>query len=86
MIYEVSFTKSANKEVSKLPQNVQVRVFKAIYSLVNNPRLGNVRLMVGSNSWRLRVGDYRIVYDIEDKLLKILIIKIGPRKDVYRKR
>lgn len=82
--YEIEFVKSAQKELSKLPQHISLRIAKAIYKLSVDPRKGNVRPMVGSTSWRLRVGDYRVVYDIVDKRLTVLVIRIRHRKDVYR--
>jgi mRNA interferase RelE/StbE len=82
--YAVEFTKSAQKELNKLPKNISVRLAKAIAKLAENPRLGKVRPMVGVKSWRLRVEDYRIIYDISDKKLIILIIRVRHRKDVYR--
>lgn len=82
--YEVEFKSSALKELKKLPKRISIRIFNAIDKLSINPRAGNTRPMVGSMSWRLRVGDYRIVYDINDKKIVILIIKVGHRKDIYK--
>ncbi len=84
-IYAVEFTKSAQKELAKLPRQTAKRIVKAIYKLSDNPRKGNVRPMVGSKAWRLKVGDYRVIYDIYDKKLIVLIIKVGHRRDIYRK-
>lgn len=58
---------------------------RAILGLASNPRSGNVRPMVGMTAWRLRVGEYRVIYDISDKKLTVLVLKIGARKDIYRK-
>ncbi len=82
--YEVEFVKSAQKELNKLPPQIRLLIAKAIYELSSDPRRGNVRPMVGTKSWRLRVGDYRVVYDISDKKLTILIIRVRHRKEVYR--
>lgn len=82
--YEVEFVKSTQKELKKLPPGISLRIVKAIYSLSKNPRKGNVRPMVGTKSWRLRVGDYRVIYDIQDNRLVILIIRIRHRKEVYK--
>jgi mRNA interferase RelE/StbE len=84
MTYEVEFTKSAQKELKKLPKKVSLRIAKAILKLSENPRAAKVRPMVGVRSWRLRVGEYRVIYDISDKKLSILIIRVRHRKDVYR--
>lgn len=82
--YAVEFTKSAQKELRKLTPQVSRRLAQAIYSLQEDPRKGNVRPMVGTTSWRLRVGDYRVVYDISDGKLTILVIRIAHRRDVYK--
>jgi mRNA interferase RelE/StbE len=83
--FAVEFTKGAQKELSKLPHASGVRIVKAIDRLSTDPRKGNVRPMVGSTSWRLRVGDYRVIYDILDGKLVILVIRIRHRREVYRK-
>lgn len=82
--YEVEFVKSAQKDLNKLPAQISLRIAKAIRKLSEDSRKGNVRPMVGTKSWRLRVGDYRVVYDIFDNRLTILIIRIRHRKEVYR--
>lgn len=82
--YEVEFVKSAQKELSKLPRQISLRIAKAIYKLSADPRKGNVRPMVGTRSWRLQIGDYRVVYDIFDNKITILIIRVRHRKEVYR--
>lgn len=82
--YAVEFTKKAQKELKKLDSQIVLRILKAIYRLADDPRKGNVRPMVGTSSWRLRVGDYRIVYDIHDKKLLVLIIRIKHRSQVYK--
>jgi len=84
MTYAVEFTRSAQKEVKKLPPGIAKRVLTAIDGLSGNPRKGHVRPMTGSKSWRLRVGEYRVVYDIHDKKLVILIIRVRPRGSAYR--
>lgn len=83
-IYEVEFVRSAQKELSKLPRQTSLRIVKAVYELSTDPRKGNVRPMVGTKSWRLRVGDYRVIYDISDKRLVILVIRVRHRKEAYR--
>jgi mRNA interferase RelE/StbE len=84
MTYAIEFSKSAQKEFSRLSPQLRLRIAKAIYKLENDPKKGNVRPMIGSKSWRLRAGDYRVIYDILDQKLVILIIKVGHRRDIYR--
>jgi len=85
MTYAVEFKKSAAKELTKLPKQVQVRLLAAINNLSIQPRKGNVRPMVGSTAWRLRAGEYRVIYDINDGKVVILILKVAARKNIYRK-
>ena len=84
MTYAVDFTRSAQKELKRLPKDVSLQIAKAIVKLSENPRAGNVRPMVGVKSWRLRVGKYRVIYDISDDVFVILVIRVRHRKDVYR--
>ena len=82
--YKIEFVKSAQKEMKKLPHDVSLRINKQIKKLSENPRVGNVRPMVGSKSWRLRASEYRVVYDINDKKITILIIRGRHRKNAYK--
>lgn len=84
MTYEVRFVRTAQKELKKLDSKEQVRMLKAIQKLSLHPKKGDVRPMVGSTAWRLRVGNYRVIYDINDQVVLVLILKVGHRKDVYR--
>ena len=83
MTYAIEFTKSAQKEVKKLDPVTRKRVLAAINRLAHNPRVGKTRQMVGSKSWRMRVGAYRVVYDINDGKLTVLILKAKHRSKVY---
>ena len=85
MIYEIEFVKSAKKALKKINSKDQIRILKSIYTLQKDPRKGNVRPMVGLTAWRLRVGDYRVVYDIYDNKLLIILLKIAHRREVYKK-
>jgi mRNA interferase RelE/StbE len=83
--YKIVFAKSAQKELRKLPTEVSLRIAKTLQKLADNPRRGSVRPMIGTTSWRLRVGDYRVVYDIHDKEFTVLVLRTRHRKDVYKK-
>lgn len=82
--YEVSVLPSAQKEITKLPKQVQNKVLEALVSLSENPRPNGCKKLVGTDSWRFRVGEYRIVYSIEDNVLLIEVIRVAHRKEVYR--
>ncbi len=82
--YKVLLTSSAEKELRKLPNHVIKRIAALLDSLTKNPRPQGCRKLQGSkNDWRVRTGDYRIIYSIEDKKLIVKVIRIAHRKDVY---
>jgi mRNA interferase RelE/StbE len=84
--YEVVFKKGAFKELQDLPKRIQQKILDAVQLLSLNPytELLQIKKMKGADSlYRVRVQDYRVIYTIENHLLKIAIIKIGHRKEVY---
>ncbi len=87
MAYRIEVNKSAEKEIAALPKREQRRVVSAIKALADDPRPGGVRKLAGAeDAYRLRVGDYRIVYQIADNVLTVFVVRVGHRKDVYRRR
>jgi mRNA interferase RelE/StbE len=83
--YEIVLASSAEKEYCRLPKDIQNRVTKVIDSLSGNPRpYGIVKLKGKEDIYRIRVGDYRIVYGIDDKKRLVDIIYIRHRREVYR--
>ncbi len=83
--YSVEFLRTALKELSKLPKDVQQRIATKIDELKTNPHPpGVIALTNGDGRLRLRVGDYRIIYRIEEDKLVIVIIKVGHRRNVYK--
>ena len=87
MAWEVRFKPSALREFRDLPGNVQARVGRRLDSLVADPRLpGAQKLEGGEDFYRVRAGDYRVVYAIDDAVRVVFIVKIGHRGDVYRRR
>jgi mRNA interferase RelE/StbE len=83
-MYAVEFLPSAARELSKLEPAVRRRLARRIDRLTQDPRAGAVKLRGAEDVWRVRVGDYRIVYQVHDDRLLILVIRIGHRRDVYR--
>lgn len=84
--YEVVFKKTALKELQCLPNKIQQKILDAVQLLAFNPytELLQIKKMKGTGAlYRFRINDYRIVYLIENNLIKVAIIKIGHRKDVY---
>ena len=87
MPYEIELTPAAVRDLKKMPAHYQRRVRDAIDNLGHDPRPEGVKKLSGEeNLWRIRVGEYRVVYGIEDKRLVVLVIRIGHRKDIYRKK
>ena len=84
--YEVVFKKTALKEFQKLPRKIQQKILDAVLLLSLNPytELFQIKKMKGADSlYRFRINDYRVVYAIENRLIKVTIIKVGHRRDVY---
>jgi len=85
MPYSIEITSSALKSLGSLPREVQVRIRRAIDRLAEKPFPANIKKMEGEeHTYRLRIGDYRVVYEIHGRRLVILILRVGHRKDVYR--
>jgi mRNA interferase RelE/StbE len=85
--YLVEFSERAAKSMERLPTKILERVSNATDGLEVNPRpSGCVKLEGKIDTYRLRVGDYRIVYRVEDKILFVLVIDVDHRSKVYRKR
>jgi len=83
-MYSVEFLPSAAKALAKLDRAIQRRIARRIDRLAIDPHLDAVKLRGADDVWRIRVGDHRVLYRIEDDLLLVLIIRIGHRRDVYR--
>ncbi len=83
--YSIVFARSARKELEDLPQFLITRILSRIERLSSNPRPTGVRKLVGSRYlWRLRIGDYRVIYGIYDEQKLVDIIHIRHRSDAYR--
>ncbi len=84
MPYVVYLKRSAEKELDRLPKEVHDRIVKRLISLADNPRPSGTKELHGREGYRIRVGDYRILYLINEKEKKIEIVSIAHRKEVYR--
>ena len=84
MSYEISILRRAQKELAKLPQSDYQRIRNAISNLANNPRPSGCKKLKGRPAWRIRIGDYRVIYEIRDRQLIIVVIDVGHRRDIYR--
>ncbi len=83
--YKIELLKSAKKELSKLPRDVQERIRDKIDTLKTNPYPSDVKkLKNGDGRLRIRIGNYRVIYKVEKNILVVLVIKIGHRRQIYR--
>jgi mRNA interferase RelE/StbE len=84
MSYSLSILRRAQKEMAQLPTDAYDRVRDAIRGLSAQPRPHGSRKLTGREGWRIRVGDYRIIYEIDDSLRQVTVLDIGNRRDIYR--
>jgi mRNA interferase RelE/StbE len=85
--YSVEWKRSAAKELKNLPRDIVLRILGAVEGLSGEPYPAGVKKLVGAeHTYRVRVGDYRIVYSIWSSKLLIEIVRVGHRKDVYEDR
>ncbi len=83
--YQIKWTNSAKKELRKLDKKVIPRLIDAVDELVTNPYPQGVKKIVNSdNNYRIRVGDYRIIYQVISNTLIIYIMKVGTRQNIYK--
>jgi mRNA interferase RelE/StbE len=82
--YTVVLTQTAEKELQKLPVRMIEKIIALLKSLEENPRPSGCKKLKGyKNLWRVRIGNYRIIYDIDDIILLVDVREIGHRKDIY---
>ena len=81
-MYEIEFSETAEKQLYKLERNTQVRIISTLERIRIKPYT-HVKKLVGSDYFRLRVGDYRVILDIKESKLLIFIIEVGHRKNIY---
>ncbi len=84
MSYTVLILRRAQKELAQLPGETYERVRDAIRMLSQNPRPQDCLKLTGREGWRIRVSDYRVIYEIDDQQHIVTILHVGHRRDVYR--
>lgn len=83
--YRIEWKNSAYKELQKLPRQMITRIIAAVTDLSNDPYPSGVKKLIGSErSYRIHIGDYRVVYEIIENKLILEIVRVRHRKDVYR--
>ena len=84
--YKIEISKSAEKSLQRIPKKDILKVVQSIQSLAISPFPEGCRKLQGEeNTYRIRQGNYRVIYEVEDNRLLILVLKIGHRKDIYKK-
>jgi mRNA interferase RelE/StbE len=84
-MYRVLLERGAEKDLARLSADIHDRVIAAIQALATNPRPPGCRMLEGSrNDWRIRVGDYRVIYEIADEIHVVRINRVRHRREVYR--
>lgn len=85
MRYDIIIKPAAEKSMDRIPKSDRSRIADALEGLRNNPRPpGVLKMSGGENLWRIRIGDFRVVYEIHDDRLIVLVLRVAHRKDVYR--
>jgi mRNA interferase RelE/StbE len=82
--YQLRIERRAQKALAKISQPHQDRIVEAIRALADDPRPPGAKKLSGRNGWRLRVGVYRVIYEIQDNELVVLVVSIGHRREIYR--
>lgn len=84
-MYTVNYTKNATKTLRKLPRNVVAQIVGKISQYADNPasQAANVKRLTGAEEYRLRVGDWRVLFTVENGEMVITVLKIGPRGGIY---
>lgn len=84
MSYTVEILRIAQKQLAGIAHDERPKIHAALRSLAADPRPPSCRKLTGRSGWRIRVGRYRIVYEIHDDRLLVLVVTVGHRKEVYR--
>ena len=84
MSYNLFIEKSAQKNLVKIPNSDRNKIIKAIYRLKDNPHPVGSKKLSGREAWRIRIGNYRVIYEIHDDRLIVLILKVGHRQSAYK--
>ncbi|MDX2224976.1 MAG: type II toxin-antitoxin system RelE/ParE family toxin [Rhodospirillaceae bacterium] len=84
MPYRLAYSKIAEREIKRLDSTILRRVINAIEQLQTDPRPRGCKKLVGREEWRIKVGDWRVIYRIEDHVLIVTVIRVSHRSDAYK--
>jgi len=82
--YDLVFKRSVSKDLRRLPKRDVARILGRLNEIAQDPRGGGVEKLSGLERYRARQVDYRIIYEIRDEVLIVLVVKVGHRREVYR--
>ncbi|MCO4254709.1 type II toxin-antitoxin system RelE family toxin [Pseudarthrobacter cellobiosi] len=84
--YAVEFTAGAAKEIRKLETGTRKRILASVAGLANDPRPAGCKKLAGEETaWRVRIADYRVLYEIHDDVLTVLVVRVAHRREVYKR-
>jgi len=84
-MYSLEFKERVIKDFNKIPQKDKIKIWDRLQKLKNEPRTKSTRKLTGrDDEYRIRFGNYRVIYQIDDLLQKVLIIQVGHRKEIYK--
>lgn len=84
MSYAVDIHTPAKKSLSRMPGHIQTRIARSALALADNPRPPGVVKLTNRDAWRIRVGDYRVVYTVDDARQQVVVYAVGHRREIYR--
>ena len=84
MTYAIFIERRAQRSLSRIAAQDRDRISGAIRHLAEEPRPNGVKKLSGRDAWRIRVGDYRVIYEIREERLAIMVVDIGHRREIYR--
>ena len=82
-MYKLIYSQKAAKQLEKLDRNIQERILHALERLRLRPESCDIKKLVGTDGYRMRVGDYRIIFDMEKEKMLVFVLKMGHRKNIY---
>lgn len=82
--YKITISSSAERQLKKLPAPAQIKISRVILGLAVNPYMNGCKKLAGyKDIWRIRIGDYRVLYSVDKKIVTVIVLKIGHRKEIY---
>jgi len=84
MSYSISIKRSAQKSLAGISQPYRAKIIDQIENLSDNPRPATCKKLTGREAWRIRIGAYRVIYEIKDNQLAIIVVTLGHRREVYK--